>query len=280
MSLVSTVRLLGRARAAENAAPDVPSVEPVWPLPRGNSKWSSEGILEEFAKYDAWHYAYQFEGGLSPALSPYQKQGWAGDIDRPLRRFRHFMPHLVKAAGGSLRGKRVLDIACNSGFWSFQCALMGAEVIGFDARPELIAQANLVKSVVGSQNLHFQVLDFWDMSAATLGGDFDIVLNLGILYHLSNPLPALQRTFAMAREHVLLDTEVYPSTDSVIKLRWEEPDYIRSAARSGIVVIPSKSAVELMFKELAVSGWCEIPIRHDMPRDYRELRRTSWLIKV
>ena len=98
--------------------------------------------------------------------------------------------------------------------------------------------------------------------------------------HLSNPLPALQQTFAMAREHVLLDTEVYPSTDSVIKLRWEEPDYIRSAARSGIVVIPSKSAVELMFKELAVSGWCEIPVQHDMPRDYRELRRTSWLIKV
>ena len=280
MSLVSAVRLLGRARTAENTPQDVPSVDPVWPLPRGNSEWSSEGILQEFAKYDAWHYAYQFEGGLSPALSPYQKQGRAGDIDRPLRRFRHFMPHLVKAVGGSLRGKRVLDIACNSGFWSVQCALMGAQVVGFDARPELIAQANLIKSVVGAQNLRFQVLDFWDMSGTTLGSDFDIVLNLGILYHLSDPLQALQRTLAMAREYVLLDTEVYPSNDSVVKLRWEEPECIRSAARSGIVVIPSKSAVELMFKELAVSAWYEVPIRHDMPRDYREHRRTSWLIKV
>ena len=280
MSLVSAVRLLGRARTAENTPQDVPSVDPVWPLPRGNSEWSSEGILQEFAKYDAWHYAYQFEGGLSPALSPYQKQGRAGDIDRPLRRFRHFMPHLVKAVGGSLRGKRVLDIACNSGFWSVQCALMGAQVVGFDARPELIAQANLIKSVVGAQNLRFQVLDFWDMSGTTLGSDFDIVLNLGILYHLSDPLQALQRTLAMAREYVLLDTEVYPSNDSVVKLRWEEPECIRSAARSGIVVIPSKSAVELMFKELAVSAWYEVPIQHDMPRDYREHRRTSWLIKV
>jgi tRNA (mo5U34)-methyltransferase len=280
MSLVSAVRLLGRARSPENIPHSVPSVEPVWPLPRGNSKWSGEAILEEFAKYDSWHYAYQFEGGISPPLSPYQKEGRAGDIDRPLRRFRHFMPHLVKVAGGSLGGKRMLDIACNSGFWSVQCALMGAEVVGFDARPELIEQANLIKSVVGCQNLRVEVLDFWDMSPATLGGDFDIVLNLGILYHLSDPLRALRRTLAMAREYVLLDTEVYPSNDSILKLRWEEPDYIRSATRSGMVVIPSKGAVELMLRELAVSSWYEIPIQHDMPQDYREHRRASWLIKV
>jgi SAM-dependent methyltransferase len=280
MSLVSAVRFLGRTRSTEGSPHDVYPLEPVWPLPRDNSKWSSEAILEQFAKYDSWHYAYQFEGGVSPPLSPYQKQGRAGDIDRPLRRFHHFMPYLVKAAGGSLRGKRVLDIACNSGFWSVQCALMGAEVIGFDARPELIEQANLIKSVVGCQNLRFQVLDFWDMSPPTLGSAFDIVLNLGILYHLSDPLQALRRTVTMAREYVLLDTEVYPSNDSILKLRWEEPDYIRSAARSGMVVIPSKSAVELILKELAVSEWYEIPIQHDMPQDYREHRRTSWLIKV
>jgi SAM-dependent methyltransferase len=280
MSLVSAVRLLGRARTAENTPQDVPSVDPVWPLPRGNSKWSPEGILEEFAKHDAWHYAYEFEGGLTPALSRYQREGRAGDIDRPLRRFRHFMPHLVKAAGGSLRGKRVLDIACNSGFWSVQCALLGAEVVGFDARPELIEQANLIKSVVGCPNLRFQVLDFWEMSAATIDGDFDIVLNLGILYHLSDPLQALQRTIGMARAYVVLDTEVHPSDDSVVKLRWEEPGLIRSAARSGIVAIPSRSAVELMFKDLAVSDWYEIPMRDDMPRDYREHRRICWLVKV
>jgi SAM-dependent methyltransferase len=279
MSLVSAVRSFGRAKSSEENPPDVPPIDPVWPLPWRSPDWSADRILEEFAKHDAWHYAYEFEGGITAALSPYQKEGRAGDIDRPFRRFRHFMPHLVKAAGGSLRGKRVLDIACNSGFWSVQCALLGGDVVGFDARPELIEQADLIKSIVGCQNLRFQVLDFWDMNAATLG-DFDIVLNLGILYHLSNPLQALQRTVEMAREQVLLDTEVHPSDDSVVKLRWEEPDLIRSAARSGIVAIPSRSAVELMFKELSVKDWYEIPIREDMPRDYRERRRTSWLVKV
>jgi len=64
------------------------------------------------------------------------------DPRRPLQRFRHFMPDLLASQGGSLKGRRILDIACNSGFWSLQCALLGAEVAGFDARPELIEQAN------------------------------------------------------------------------------------------------------------------------------------------
>ncbi len=280
MSLLNTVRSLSRTKAAGDCPASVPPVNPVWPLPRRKDDWSSEHILSEFAKYDAWHYAYEFEGDLLPASSPYQEKGLAGEVHRPLRRFRHFMPYLVNAAGGSLRGKRVLDIACNSGFWSVQSALLGAEVVGFDARPELIEQANLIKSIVGCPSLHFQVLDFWEMSKASLGGDFDIVLNLGILYHLSNTLQALQITRAMARELILIDTELYPSKDPVVKLRWEEPDHIRSAARSGIVAIPSKSSLEMMLKDLGVAEWYEIPVGDDLPHDYREHRRGSWLVKV
>src|SRR5262249_52945304 len=115
----------------------------------------------------------------------------------------------------------------------------------------------------------------------TLGGQFDIVLNLGILYHLPNPLEALRLTKEMARECVLLDTEVHPSDDSVVKIRWEEPDTIRSANRSGIVSLPSPSAVELMLKDIGATEWTQIPLhRTDVPQDYREHRRMSWLIKV
>jgi SAM-dependent methyltransferase len=280
MALLSTVRSLGRVKSAGlNSLPVPPPANPIWPLPRCPNSPSSDEILKEFARYDAWHYAYEFEGGLSPAPSRYQQNGLAGDPNRPLQRFRHFMPYLINALG-SLRGKRVLDIACNSGFWSIQCALLGAEVVGFDARPELIEQANLVKSIVGLQNIRFQLLDFWEMSPRSLGGDFDVVLNLGALYHLPNTQQALILTRAMAREYILVDTEVYPSEDAVIKLRWEEPDHIRSAVRSGIVAIPSRSSLELMFKDLRVTEWCEIPVRDDMPRDYREHRRASWLVRI
>jgi len=173
-------------------------LHPVWPLPHGNLEISPEEIRTRFAKYGAWHYSYQFEGGLQFPVRGSDPPPPGGG-HRPLQRFRHFMPYLLQALGGSLRGKRVLDIACNSGFWSIQCALLGADVVGFDARAELIEQANLIKSIVGVRNVDFRLLDFWEMSPELLGGKFDVVLNLGILYHLPDPLEALRRTAAMTR---------------------------------------------------------------------------------
>jgi hypothetical protein len=43
--------------------------------------------------------------------------------------------------------------------------------------------------------------------------------------------------------YILLDTEVYPSLDSVVQLRWEESNDIRNADRAGIVEAPSKSDI-------------------------------------
>jgi SAM-dependent methyltransferase len=258
-----------------------PTVAPIWPLPRDPRGPSEQDIREAFAGYEMWHYAYEFEGGLSFPARHNSPGPLADDPKRPLQRFRHFMPYVVASQGGSLRGKRILDIACNSGFWSLQCRLLGAEVVGFDARPELIEQANLLKRITGVDGVEFRVLDFWEMSPQALGGKFDVVLNLGILYHLPRPLEALELTLAMAREHVLLDTEVYRSGEPLIHLRWETAFDIRSAHDEGVVAVPSKSSVELMLRHLKVSGYLEIPVRNrDMPADYLKDSRTSWLIEV
>src|SRR5215467_5649228 len=66
------------------------------------------------------------------------------------------------------------------------------------------------------------------MNPQALGGTFDIVLSFGILYHLTHPLEALQLTKSMAREYILLDTEVYPSKEPVIRLRWERAKDIQT----------------------------------------------------
>ena len=175
----------------------------------------------------------------------------------------------------------MLDIACNSGFWSIQCALLGAQVVGFDSRPELIDQANLVKSIVGVHNVDYQVLDFWDMSQQTLGGTFDIVLMLGILYHLPEPIEALKLARAMARTHILLDTSVYRSHDSLVKLVWEEPFDIRAASKAGVVAGPSKGAIDLILRHIGAADWFEIPVSTaDMPLDYLDGGRASWLVRV
>lgn len=257
-----------------------PPVLPVWPLPRAERGLSDDAIREEFARYPFWHYAYELEGGLAFRTAHNRPGLDTNDPKRPLQRFEHFMPYLVEAQGGSLRGKRILDIACNSGFWSLQMALLGADVVAFDARVELIEQANLLKRVTGLENVEFRVLDFEQMNPDALG-KFDVVLNLGFLYHVPNPLEALQRTAAMAKQHILLDTALHPSEDCAIHLQWEDVFDIRSTVREGVVGFPTRAAVELMLRHLNVRQALEIPVRtRNLPLDYLVGKRRSWLIEI
>lgn len=276
------VKKINKASEIYGTAPENPlEINPVWPLPRCKNGPSDEEIRTEFAKYDLWHYAYEFEGGLKFSSHHNQPGKDADRPERPLQRFKHFMPYLVNAAGGSLKGKRILDIACNSGFWSIQCGLLGAEVVGFDGRSELVAQANLIKSIVGLENVTFQQLDFWKMTPEALGGKFDYVLNLGILYHLPSPIEAIELTKSMAKDLILLDTGISDSGDSIIKLIWEEAFDIRQATSDGVVAFPSKSGIDIIFKHTGMSQWFEIPMRtQDMPPVYLNNRRASWLVKV
>ena len=192
------------------------------------------------------------------------------------------MPYLLQRQGGSLRGKRVLDIACNAGFWSVQCALLGAEVVGFDARPEVIEQANLIKSIVGVSNVEFRTHNFWQMSPRSLEGQFDVVLFIGSLHVLPDPLRALELARAMARRMILLDTLLHPVNHNVIALGWTEAGMdVRESICPGIVARPSKSSVELMLKHIGASGWVEIPARtSELPYGYRTNKRATWLIEV
>ncbi len=269
-----------RTIAANATLPGPPRVEPTWPLPRAPRGPGDADITRAFGKFPELHYAYKFEGGVS--LTTRYRTDAVTHPDRPLQRFRHFMPWLLRETGGTLKGKRVLDIACNSGFWSIQCALLGAaEVVGFDARPELVEQANLVKSIVGLDNVRFQQMDFWEMSPSRLGGVFDVVLNLGILYHLPKPLEALELTKAMAMEHIVLDTVICAERGALIRVGWEEPEDIRAAVSPGIVMYPTRRAIDLMLKHLGVPKFQFVPLRtRDMPEVYIDGGRASWLISL
>ena len=248
-------------------------VSPYWPLPRKAGGMSDQEMRDAFDKFEMWHYEYKFEGGVSTPPS-------IKEAERPLQRFQYFMPYLLEANNFSLKGKRVLDIACNSGFWSFQCALLGAEVVGFDARPELIEQANLLKKITGIENVEFREYNFWKMTPEAFDGQFDIVLNLGILYHLSSPLEAMLLTRSMAKEHILVDTFLYDSPLPLYKLRWEQRAGVRSAYDDGIVAHPTRSSLDLVYKHIGAKEWFEIPIRStNMPPDYLSNTRAAWLIK-
>ena len=271
-----------RAKVAPAATPpSPPPVEPVWPLPRAGMSGDAE-LRAAAARFPFWHHPFSFEGGLEILPKHHEPGLLTDDPDRPLQRFRHFMPWLLQACGGSLGGKRVLDIACASGWFSIQAALMGARVVGFDARPEQVEQARLIARAAGLDDVEFRALDFWEMAPERLGGPFDAVLCLGILYHLPKPVVALERVKAMVGpgRPILLDTAELPTESPLMALQWEQPTGVRTANKTGVVVRPSPAAIELMLRQTGYRKWFRIPVgdAEHVPRVYREGQRASWLL--
>lgn len=121
--------------------------------------------------------------------------------DYPNCKFRHFseaIPH-------DLRGKTVLDIGCNAGFYSIEMKRRGAaRVVGIDVDEEYLAQARFAAEV-SDADIEFRKLSIYDI--AQLGERFDVVLFMGVLYHLRHPLLALD----LLREHVTGDMLIVQS---------------------------------------------------------------------
>jgi SAM-dependent methyltransferase len=87
---------------------------------------------------------------------------------------------------GGLAGLRILDLACAHGSYSHELARRGATVLGLEGRASWLEQARKSKAAAGLENLEFVQDDIRNVSKARYG-EFDIVLCLGILYHLDVP---------------------------------------------------------------------------------------------
>jgi tRNA (mo5U34)-methyltransferase len=122
--------------------------------------------------------------------------------DYPGAKFRRFAPQLPKR----LEGKSVLDIGCNAGFYAIEMKRRGASrVLGIDSDQRYLDQARLATEVLGFHDIEFARVDVYDVGA--IGETFDLVIFMGVLYHLRHPLLALD----LIREHVAGDMLLFQS---------------------------------------------------------------------
>jgi len=104
-----------------------------------------------------------------------------------------------------LSGKTVLDIGCNGGFYSLEMKRRGAErVVSVDSDERYLAQARFASEVTGLK-IEIRQLDVYDIGK--LGEKFDLVIFMGVLYHLRHPLLALD----LLNEYVVKDTLLFQS---------------------------------------------------------------------
>ncbi len=106
--------------------------------------------------------------------------------DFPAYKWEEMASHIPE----NLTGWSVLDIGCNAGFYCFQTALRGAEVMGVDSNPYYLTQARWASRQFGCQDrIRFEKMQVYDLAGSREG--YDLVLFLGVFYHLRYPLLAL-----------------------------------------------------------------------------------------
>lgn len=154
---------------------------------------STEQIRQRVAELGEWFHNLDL-GGVQTAPDHF-----LGDY--PQIKWRQFSAAIPE----DLSGKSVLDVGCNAGFYSIQMIRRGAKrVVAIDTDEKYLAQARFAAKVSNAE-IEFRNLSVYRV--ADLHEQFDLVLFMGVLYHLRHPLLALE----LLHEHVVADLLVAQS---------------------------------------------------------------------
>ena len=104
---------------------------------------------------------------------------------------------------------RILDLACEGGIYGIELARLGAEVVAVEGRDVHVQRARFAAEELGLSRYSVERGDVREVTAPT-HGSFDVVLCLGILYHLDAPdvFDFIHAIAGMCTEVLILDTSV------------------------------------------------------------------------
>lgn len=148
---------------------------------------------------------------------------------RSLYRLDFIMGGLSRLCGGSLEGKSLVDFACNWGAFTIEAGLRGArDVEGFDIRPQNIQRAKELATYFGTDSARFSCCDVFDFNP---GRTYDIVLNLGLMYHITRPFELVKRSYDLCNEIAVIDTVVHrdPFSGFILGTGEHAPDHAATA---------------------------------------------------
>lgn len=144
---------------------------------------------EEMLEGSWWHSIDLGDGHITPGVHPLT------ELKENYRRL---------GLPDQLSGKRLLDVGCWDGFYSFEAERHGATVVAVDCwRPEnfFLARQALASTV------EFHELSVYDIDQDRIGA-FDIVIFLGVLYHLRHPLLGLEQICEVTRDYALISSHI------------------------------------------------------------------------
>jgi tRNA (mo5U34)-methyltransferase len=209
-------------------------------------------LAEEIAGLAPWFHNLRLPNGATTAP------------DHPLGDFPSYKwEQIAPALPEDLRGCRALDIGCNAGFYTFELAKRGADVVAMDHDDHYLTQARWAADQLGlTRHVEFRLMDVYDL--AGVDETFDIVIFMGVLYHLRYPLLGLDLVAEKVGGTLVFQTLTMPGDDpheAPPDLPFEERERLRDPAWPAMAFVehqlagdptnwwvPSASAVEAMVR--------------------------------
>jgi tRNA (mo5U34)-methyltransferase len=134
--------------------------------------------------------------------------------DFPSYKWAHVAQHVPE----DLSGWTALDVGCNAGFYSFELAKRGARVTGIDSEALYLEQARWAANELGlAGRVEFEQTSVYDLGRSDRR--YDLVLFMGVFYHLRHPLLALDILATKVRRRMIFQTLTMPGMEEV-----EPPD--------------------------------------------------------
>lgn len=226
-------------------------------------------------------YDWQLPGGrVAPVVGPELP-----DIHRTRARLIEQRVRAALAAAGP--AATAIDLACNEGWFSHRMLEWGARrVVAIDIRPQVIRRAELIREQfeIPPDRLEFRRSDVFALDANELGA-FDVVLCLGLVYHLENPVGALRLARALTRGLCVVESQLTRQSEEIVHGWGQSNQYERAAASYAarvevdyetttlasasrlVSLIPNRAA---LLQAAEIAGFTELAIAETEPGDNQQ----------
>jgi Protein of unknown function (DUF1698) len=154
-----------------------------------------------------------------------------------------FFDPLVRS--GFIRNKRVLDLGANAGYWSLECLDAGASFVrGVETDHQRHAQARFVREQRDISAERYDLVHDDVYHHLSGGEQFDVVLCLGLYYHIEEPVRLMRLMQKSTRDLLIIDTVVSSVDEASISVRpcGEKERYLE-ASNVGLELVVSPKAL-------------------------------------